>query len=93
MFDDDQLEKEENGKLQENLFKWLLYEDNIDIEPSGLPEGELSDGHKAPDIGNMSEQLRCCLQESEHVPLDFTKMFDTSLFKFDTDTVPEAIKL
>jgi len=41
----------------------------------------------------MSEQLRCCLQESEHVPLDFTKMFDTSLFKFDTDTVPEAIKL
>jgi len=41
----------------------------------------------------MSEQLRCCLQESDNVPTDFTKMFDTNLFKFDTDLVPEAIKL
>jgi len=37
--------------------------------------------------------LRSCLQENEPLPRDFTQLFDDSLFKFDTDLIPEAVKL
>ncbi len=33
------------------------------------------------------------MQESEEVPQDFTTLFDETLFKFDTDIIPEAVKL
>jgi intraflagellar transport protein 52 len=41
----------------------------------------------------MSENLKCCLQQSEDIPINFRSMFDDKLFKFDTDLIPEAIKL
>lgn len=34
-----------------------------------------------------------CLQESESVPRDFTKLFDDKLFKFDTNLIPESFEL
>jgi len=37
--------------------------------------------------------LRSCLQEAEPLPRDFTQLFDDSLFKFDTDLIPESVKL
>jgi len=37
--------------------------------------------------------LRSCLQESDPLPRDFTQLFDDSLFKFDTDLIPEGVKL
>merc|ERR1712199_117494 len=30
---------------------------------------------------------------NESLPRDFTQLFDESLFKFDTDLIPEAVKL
>jgi intraflagellar transport protein 52 len=41
----------------------------------------------------MADRLRSCLQESEDLPKDFTTLFKEDLFKFDTNLVPEAIKL
>jgi hypothetical protein len=35
----------------------------------------------------------CVLQESEPTPSDFTKLFDDTLFKFDTNIIPEAVAL
>lgn len=32
-------------------------------------------------------------QETEELPRDFTTLFDDSLFKFDTDLIPEAVNL
>jgi intraflagellar transport protein 52 len=32
-------------------------------------------------------------QEGEEVSRDFTTLFDATLFKFDTDLIPEAISL
>jgi intraflagellar transport protein 52 len=41
----------------------------------------------------MAENLKSCLQESHELPKDFTKLFDTQLFKLDTDLVPEVDQL
>ena len=34
-----------------------------------------------------------CLQESEELPKDFQKLFNDTLFKFDTNLIPEAVAL
>ena len=46
-----------------------------------------------PDITALADRLRSCLQESDELPRDFTTMFNDKLYKFDTDLIPEAIKL
>lgn len=46
-----------------------------------------------PDITALADRLRSCLQESEELPRDFTTLFNDRLYKFDTDLIPEAIKL
>jgi intraflagellar transport protein 52 len=47
-----------------------------------------------PDTQSLSERLRSCLQESEPLPRDFNKLFEeTSVFGFDTRTIPEAVGL
>ena len=45
-----------------------------------------------PDVSQLAEQVKSCLQESDEVPRDITKLFDSSLFKIDTSTVPRVIK-
>ena len=46
-----------------------------------------------PDTQALAERLRSCLQESEPLPRDFTKLFHSEPFGFDTHLVPEAAKL
>lgn len=46
-----------------------------------------------PDITALADRLRSCLQESDDLPKDFTTLFHTNLYKFDTDLVPQAIEL
>jgi intraflagellar transport protein 52 len=37
--------------------------------------------------------VRSCLQEHDPLPKDFQKLFNDTLFKFDTDLIPEAVGL
>lgn len=46
-----------------------------------------------PDIGTLSENIKSCLQEGEELPLDFTKMFNDTLFEFNSFKVPNSIQL
>ena len=46
-----------------------------------------------PDTAKMSEKLRTCLQENDDTPRDMTSLFDNTLFKLDTTTVPKVIRL
>jgi hypothetical protein len=46
-----------------------------------------------PDTEALAERLRCCLQETEELPLDFGQLFDQNLFKYDTNLIPEAVRL
>jgi intraflagellar transport protein 52 len=92
LFADDYLDKEDNSKLQDIFFRWLLHDD-CDLDLGIDDDNDIQDYNVIPDIGSMSENLKCCLQQSEDIPINFRSMFDDKLFKFDTDLIPEAIKL
>lgn len=66
---------------------------SVDISTSGQSEQVEQDITHVPDIGVLSETIKCCMQQSDNLPLDFTKLFDTELFKFDTCLVPTAVDL
>mmetsp|Transcript_7612 Transcript_7612/g.17496 ORF Transcript_7612/g.17496 Transcript_7612/m.17496 type:complete len:440 (-) Transcript_7612:84-1403(-) len=93
IFDDEWLNKEENGKLLDVCLKWLQPAENMSLDLIDAENPDLNDYHYVPDTEALSGRLRCCLQEADELPKDFTKLFDDTLFKFDTDLVPEAIKL
>ncbi len=46
-----------------------------------------------PDITALADRLRSCLQESEELPRNFTQLFNSKLYKFDTDLIPESLQL
>jgi intraflagellar transport protein 52 len=89
---DDFLEREENFKLAALLLRWLLTFD-IDLDLGLEEDNDLQDFAVAPDIGNIADQLKSCLQTSEDMNNNFRSLFDYSMFKFDTDLIPEAGKL
>jgi len=54
--------------------------DEVEVEHSSVP-----------DIGTLSETIKCCLQVSDELPLDFTKLFREDLFQFNTSLIPKAV--
>jgi intraflagellar transport protein 52 len=46
-----------------------------------------------PDITALADRLRSCLQESDELPRNFMTLYNDKLYKFDTDLIPEALKL
>ena len=91
-FEDEFYDKEDNMKIQDALFSWLFSEE-CELEQSVKEENELQEYNYVPDITGLADHLRSCLQDSEELPKDFTTLFSQSLYKFDTDLIPEAIKL
>ena len=65
-----------------------MLHDRIDID-----RPEYGDAQPLPNVASLADRLRSCLQEPEELPVDFTALFDTSLFKFDTALIPHAIAL
>eukprot|EP01006_Ploeotia_vitrea_P007846 TRINITY_DN18323_c0_g1_i1.p1 TRINITY_DN18323_c0_g1~~TRINITY_DN18323_c0_g1_i1.p1 ORF type:complete len:473 (+),score=50.19 TRINITY_DN18323_c0_g1_i1:69-1487(+) len=93
MFEDSWLEKEENAKLQEVLFDWLLHSPKVKLNQIDAEDPEISDYHHLPDTNALAERLRVCVEERDELPRDFTTMFDHSMFKFDTNLIPESVDL
>lgn len=93
MFDDDFLETEKNRQVVDTLIRWLLKLGDCDLSYPYGEEPELNDYHHIPHTQGLAMNLRSCLQENETLPRDFTQLFDDTLFKFDTDLIPEAVKL
>ena len=52
---------------------------------------EINDYHYLPDTHALAERLRVCVEERDELPRDFTTMFDQTMFKFDTNLIPEAV--
>ena len=93
-FEDEFFENEDNQKIQEAVFKWLLGDGgDVEFERNIKEDPELSEYVHVPDITALSDRLRSCLQESEELPRDFTTLINERLYKFDTDLIPEAINL
>jgi intraflagellar transport protein 52 len=93
MFDDEFFEFEKNRQLLDTLVRWQLNIGDCDLSFPNGEEPELSEYHHIPHTQGLAMNLRSCLQEAEPLPRDFTQLFDDSLFKFDTDLIPESVKL
>lgn len=93
MLDDEYFESEKNRLIMDTLIKWLLRSSDVDLSFPYGEEPDISDYHHIPHTQGLAMNLRSCLQENEPLPRDFTQLFDESLFKFDTDLIPEAVKL
>ncbi|KAG5178614.1 Intrafragellar transport 52, osm-6-like protein, partial [Tribonema minus] len=91
MFSDEWIDKEENGKLWDVLVRWLLGEGGVKLDQQR--EYDISEYTRVPNSEALADRLRCCLQETEELPRDFTKLFNENLFKFDMDVIPEAVAL
>ena len=48
---------------------------------------------RVPDIAALAGRLRCCLDEHEELPRDFTKLFNDELFGFDVKLIPEVLDM
>ncbi|XP_023662128.1 intraflagellar transport protein 52 homolog isoform X2 [Paramormyrops kingsleyae] len=90
MFSDQYLDKEENSKIMDVVFQWLMT-DSIHLNQIDAEDPEITDYTMLPDTGCLSERLRVCLQEGDENPRDFTSLFDMSLFKLSTDSLPRVI--
>ncbi|XP_027010607.1 intraflagellar transport protein 52 homolog isoform X3 [Tachysurus fulvidraco] len=91
MFSDQYLDKEENSKIMDVVFQWLTT-DNVHLNQIDAEDPEITDYTMLPDTGYLSERLRVCLQEGDETPRDFTSVFDMSLFKLSTDSLPSVIR-
>ncbi|KAG9353322.1 hypothetical protein JZ751_017899 [Albula glossodonta] len=90
MFSDQYLDKEENSKIMDVVFQWLMT-DNIQLNQIDAEDPEITDYTMLPDTGCLSDRLRVCLQERDENPRDFTSLFDMSLLKLSTDSLPRVI--
>jgi len=73
IFGDDWLDKEENAKLCDVLFSWLLGEVDLDTT-SDRQDGELQEWAPVPHVEALGMSLKPCLQGMEELPRDFTKV-------------------
>jgi intraflagellar transport protein 52 len=71
----------------------LLSDNDAEFERAVQEEPDLSEYVHVPDITALADRLRSCLQEADELPRNFTTLFNEKLYKFDTDLIPEAIKL
>ncbi|CAL8337027.1 unnamed protein product [Merluccius merluccius] len=90
MFSDQYLDKEENSKILDVVVQWLTT-DNIQLNQIDAEDPEITDYTMLPDTGRLSDRLRVCLQEGDENPRDFTSLFDMTMFKLSTNTLPQVI--
>jgi intraflagellar transport protein 52 len=91
MFSDEYLEQEENSKVLEVILRWLTT-DEVHLNAIDAEDPEVSDYHFLPDTVSLSETVRCCLQEGDDVPRDFTKLFEPTLSSLNTSVLPLALE-
>ncbi|CAH8593501.1 unnamed protein product [Schistosoma turkestanicum] len=91
MFSDLYINKEDNFKIFEFLFKYLT-EESITLNSIDAGEPEIETYYQVPDIISLSSNLKSCLQESDELPQSVNNYFDQSLFCMNTRLVPKAIQ-
>ena len=85
------IEKEDNMRIA-NVLVDFLTTDSVKLHPIDFEDPDISDYNMIPNSVLLSDRLRVCLQESDEVPTDFTRLFNTRLFSISTSLVPPAIK-
>lgn len=93
LFSDNWIGKEENQFFEDYLLDILTSSVGVRRIISKDHNPEVSEHQVVPDITNLAERLKSCLQESDRIPYDFTQLFDVKPFQFDSTLIPESISL
>ncbi|KAG0619486.1 hypothetical protein M758_4G143100 [Ceratodon purpureus] len=93
MFEDAWLDKEDNAKLLDFVFSWLTRRTDLEVEKICMDEVETGDVLCVPDTQALANRLRCCLQEADELPKDFSKLLDEKLFEYHTNLIPSVESL
>lgn len=89
MFSDDWLEREDNSKLCDIFFDFLLHR-GMEFDPS-LGRSDFEEKECVPDIASLSNLIKPCLQEIEPLPQDFTTLLCDNQYGLTMDHIPKVI--
>ena len=96
MFSDQYIDKEDNHKIKDVIFDFLTSEKNSDngikLNEIDAEDPEISDYNMIPDTCKLADSVRVCLQESDEIPADYTRLFEHRLFSISTSLVPSSIR-
>ncbi|KAI3387442.1 hypothetical protein SNEBB_004348 [Seison nebaliae] len=90
MLSDQYIDKEENKKILDFIINFLL--GKIDLNEMDANDPNIGEYVYIPDIAYLSETVKTCLQDTDQIPRDFTKLFDHKLFTLNTSLVPTVIE-
>ena len=96
IFTDEWINKEENSKLVDTLFKFLLHDDNDNIHfdrKRSTKDNRVDESRTVPDIEALSERLRSCLEQNEPLPQDLPSLLCKDMLSYDTNLIPDVIEL
>nr|CAD7199472.1 unnamed protein product [Timema douglasi] len=92
IFTDKYLDKEDNDKVREILFRFLTTND-VKLNQIDAEDPEIADYNMIPDTARLADRPRVCLQESaDEIPMDYTQLFEQRLYSINTGVVPAAIE-
>ena len=95
MFSDQYIEKEDNHKIKEVIFDFLTNDEDgpvMKLNEIDAEDPEISDYNMIPDTCRLADAVRVCLQESDEIPADYTRLFEHRLFSISTSLVPSSIR-
>lgn len=77
--------------LQDVVMQFLTT-DELRLNAIDSEDPEISDYNELPEVARLADCVKSCLQETEDIPRDFTRLFDTNLYALDTSMVTPALK-
>ena len=91
IFADEWLEREDNSKICDIFFNFLLHQ-GIKFDPS-LGRCDFEEKECVPDIASLSNLIKPCLQDIEPLPQDYTTLLCDDQFCLTMDHIPKVIGL
>lgn len=94
LFDDAWLDKEDNSRLSDFVFKWLRPGSKLSLHAADAEDSDISsDLALLPDTETLADRPKPCLAEVQELPRDWARLFDGQLYGLDMHHVPAAVAL
>ena len=90
MWSDNYIEKEDNLLIKDLILEFLT-QPNFQLNQIDAENPEISDYHLVPDIELLAEEPFSCLQETEDIPSDHTKLFSKEIYQIDNTILAKVI--
>ncbi|RWS25003.1 intraflagellar transport protein 52-like protein [Leptotrombidium deliense] len=91
MFTDSYIEKEDNSLIKDIILQYFK-EPHFPLNTIDAEDPEISDYYTIPDIHLLAEQPFSCLEESEDIPSDYTKLYSKKLYEISNSVLPQVIE-